>query len=220
MRPVLIVPVPVPAYPYAVSAAVIMSQSGASGWTSWTIPSCYQTSLDRAGRKTTSSSPDQLYPDSRQREKHVSPHDSDKGTVFPGSSSTDAHVVWIALPVSRTRRTALEMPPCDISIFLDIALWDSPRPGNRTMSSRIPGGILAGMISTFCWNCNLCTATAHDWMYSIKNATYCLWSKQGTPHSSRTNWLGQDKIGGGGLSNFVKGWGAGLLKTAGALWWN
>ena len=64
MKPVLIVPVPVPAFPYAASAAMIMSQSGASGWTSWVIPSCYQTSLDCVGRNTMPSSPDELHPDS------------------------------------------------------------------------------------------------------------------------------------------------------------
>ena len=44
----------VPIHPYVSLAAMIMSQYGASGWTSWAIPSCYQTSLGRAGRNTTS----------------------------------------------------------------------------------------------------------------------------------------------------------------------
>ena len=61
MRPVLMIPVPVPACPYAALVAMIMSQSGASGWTSWAIPSCFRTSLDRLSRNTMSSSPDQLY---------------------------------------------------------------------------------------------------------------------------------------------------------------
>ena len=61
------VPVPVPACPCTVLA----------------IPSCYQTSLDCAGRNTTSSSPEQLISDSWRWAKPVSPHDSEKGMVFP-----------------------------------------------------------------------------------------------------------------------------------------
>ena len=41
--------------------------------------------------------------------------------------------LWIALPVSRTQRRTLEMPPCGTPVFLDIALWDSPQPANWTM---------------------------------------------------------------------------------------
>ena len=58
-------------------------QSGASGWMSWATLSFNLTSLNHAGRNMTStSSPDQLYPDSRWWEKLVSPHDSDKCRVF------------------------------------------------------------------------------------------------------------------------------------------
>ena len=52
----LMVTVPVPACPYAASVAMIMSQSVGTGWTSRGITSCYQTSLDRVGRNTTSKS--------------------------------------------------------------------------------------------------------------------------------------------------------------------
>ena len=151
-------------------SAWLMSQSGASGWTSWALSSYYQMSLDRTGSYTASSSPDQLYSDSRRWEKPVSSHDSDKGTVFPwcGHPQQMPMWPWVARLVSRTRWSTLEMPPCDTPVFLDIALWDSPWPDNRTMSSKLPGGILAGMISTLFWNCNLCTATENSWMYSIQ----------------------------------------------------
>ena len=120
-------------------------------WGIWHLSdSCYQTCLDRASRNTTTSSPEQLYPDSRRWEKPVTSHDSDKGTVFPlcGRPQPMPMCLSIALPGSRTRRKTLEMPLCDTPVFLDIALWDSPRPDNWTMGSRIPGGILAGMIAT------------------------------------------------------------------------
>ena len=161
MIPLLMVPIPVPACPYATSAAMIMSQSGASGRTFWAIPSWYQTTLDCAGRTTTSLSPDQLYVDS--------PDDSDKGMAFSwyGHPQSMPMWLWITLPVAWTRRT-LELPTCDTPVFLDIALWDSPRADNRTMSSRISDGILTGTIATLFWNCNWCTATAHSWMYSIQ----------------------------------------------------
>ena len=133
MRPVLMVPVLVPACPYAVSEAMIISQSRASDLMSWAIPRCYQTSLDHADRTTTPSSPDQLYPATWWWEKPVSPHDSDSGVVFPwcgNSQPMPLLPLWITLLVSRSWRRTLEIPPCDIPVLLDIALWDSPRPDN------------------------------------------------------------------------------------------
>ena len=65
--------------------------------------------------------------------------------------------LWIALLVSRTRRRTLAMPRCDTPVFFDITLWESPRPENQTMSSRISGGILASIIAALFWNCNLCS---------------------------------------------------------------
>ena len=149
MRPVLVVLVPVPACPYAASAVMAMSRSEASGSTSWVVTrSWYQTSLDHAGRNTTATSPDQLYPDSRRWEKPFSPHYSDKGRVFPWCGHPQLPKcqsgLWIALPVSRTWWRTMEIPPPDTAVSLDIALWDSPRPDNRTMSSSIPGYWLIG----------------------------------------------------------------------------
>ena len=84
--------------------------------------------------------------------------------------------LWIALLVYQTWQRALDMPPCETHVFLYIALWDTPRTDNRTMSSRITGGILAGMIATLFWNCNLHTETAHSWMYSIQIRHTVFWS--------------------------------------------
>ena len=68
--------------------------SGASDWTSWEIRNCYKTSLDGAGRNTTSSSPDELYPGSQWWEKVVSPHDSGKSTVFPWCGHPQPMPMW------------------------------------------------------------------------------------------------------------------------------
>ena len=84
--------------------------------------------------------------------------------------------LWIALPASRTRQRTLEMPPCYTPVFLDIGLWDSQRPDNWTMSSRITGGVLACMIATLFWNYSLCIATAHSWMYSTQMWHTGFWS--------------------------------------------
>ena len=172
-RPVLMVPVSVPACPYAASASMIMSQSGSSGWTSWVIPSSYLTSLDRAGSKTASSSPNQLYPDSRRWEKPVSPHDSDKGTVFFWCGYP--HVIPM-LPLDSFSGLPNMTEDFGDAMFPDISLWDSPRPDNWKMNSRISGGILAAMIPTLFGNCNLCTATAHSWMHSTQMRHTVFWS--------------------------------------------
>ena len=46
-----------------------------------------------------------------------------------------------------TRRSS-EMSPCYTTVILDISLWESPRPENRTMISIITGLRLIGMICT------------------------------------------------------------------------
>ena len=125
MRPVLMVLVPVHACLYAVSAAMITSQSGASGWTSWAIASYYQISFVRAGRNMTSSSPDRLYPYSQWWEEPVSPHDLDEGTVFP----------WCGHP------QPMPMRPLDsissltnrTEDFGDVTLWHSCVPWYRLL---------------------------------------------------------------------------------------
>ena len=124
------VPVPVPAYPNAASAAMTMSQSGASGWTSWEIPSCHQTfwtvwTETRGPVRLISST---LILDD---ERYLFPLMirirawSSLGVVILNRCPCG---IWIALLVSRTRRRSLEMPPCGTPVFLNIALWERPRP--------------------------------------------------------------------------------------------
>ena len=125
MRPVLMVPVPVPVCPYAASVAMIMGQSVASGLTSWVIPSCYQTSLDCTGRKTMSSSPDQLYPDSRRWEKPVSTHVSNNGMTFPLCSHSQLMPMWPLDSSSGLPNTTED--------FVDATLWHFYVPQYRPL---------------------------------------------------------------------------------------
>ena len=171
MRPVLmVVPVPLPSCPYAAWATMIMSQSGASGWTSWAISSCYQTPLDRVGRNKTSSSPDQLYPDSRRWEKPVSPQDSDKRPVFPWCDHPQPMPMWHLDSSSGLPNTT--------GVFGDATLWHScalryhplrqpttRQPTNEFKNSRWDIG---WHDCQFVLKLHLCTATAQSWMYSIK----------------------------------------------------
>ena len=96
--------------------------------------------------------------------KPVSPHDSDKGTVFSWCGHPQLMPMWPLDSSSSLPSTTTDFGNsiCDPSVFLDIALWDSLQQDNWTMSSNISGGTLAGIISTLFFNCNLCTATAHS----------------------------------------------------------
>ena len=126
MRPVLMFPVPVPACPYTVSAAMITSQSGVSGWMSWATPSCNQTSLDHIGRNRMSNSPDQLYPDSRWYEKPISPHDSVDCMVFPWGCHPQLMPMWKLLYSSSSLANMTED-------FGDATCWHSCIPRYRPL---------------------------------------------------------------------------------------
>ena len=97
----------------------------ASGMTSWVIPSCYQTSLDCMGRKTMSSSPDQLDPDSRRWEKPVSPHVSNNGMTFPLCSHSQLMPMWPLDSSSGLSNTTED--------FGDATLWHSYVPRYRPL---------------------------------------------------------------------------------------
>ena len=49
------------------------------------------------------------------------------------SFSTDAHVTWVMLLVSRTRRGTFDISNCDSPVILDASLRESPRTDKRTM---------------------------------------------------------------------------------------
>ena len=120
--------------------------------------------------------PDRLYPDDERNLFHLMIWIRARFSLGVVILNWCSCGLWIAHPFSRTRRRTLKMPPCDTPVSLDIALWDSPRPDNRTMSSRIPSGILVCMIATLFWNCNSWIATAHNWVYSIQRWRNVFWS--------------------------------------------
>ena len=189
LRPVLVVPVQVPVCPYAASAVMIMSQSGVSGWTSLAIPICLWTMRTETRHPVRLISSIQILDDEKKKQFLLMIRKRALSYIGVVILNLCPCGLWIALPVSWTQWKTVEMPPCDSPIFLDIAHWDSPSPDHRTISSRIPGGILAGMIATLFWNCNLCATTAHSWMYSIqmRHTVFGATREIHTPQE-RTDW--------------------------------
>ena len=107
-------------------------------------------------------------------------------------SSFDVIVPWVRLLVSRARRRTFEMALYHTSIILDISLSEkAPQSENWTISSIITGQFLIGMITSFAWDCNLHTASAHGWMWLVNtNATHSFASigKTSTPDQKWQKW--------------------------------
>ena len=186
------VPVPVPACPCTVLA----------------IPSCYQTSLDCAGRNTTSSSPEQLISDSWRWAKPVSPHDSEKGMVFPKC------VILNQYPCGSSGL------PNPIEGFGDATLWRSCvpryRPQRQPMTRQLNNEFQVGF--WLAW-LPLCFEIA---IYAQREHTAdCIWYKCDTlflEQLEKSTLLRNELIGPGQnrrwTVKFCKG-GGGSLKIAG-----
>ena len=74
----------------------------------------------------------------------------------------------ITVLVSRTRRMAFEIAPCDTPVIPDISFWESSRPEDSTIISITAGQILVGIIAILVWNGDLHTAKTHTWMCSTQ----------------------------------------------------
>ena len=58
-------------------------------------------------------------------------------------------ILKVLLYVHATKQCmTFEMSSCDIPVIIDISLWKSLRPKNRTMISIVTGRILIGIIAT------------------------------------------------------------------------
>ena len=157
MSPVPMVPVPVPACPYAASVAI---QSGRVSDT----PLLTNVFLP-CGQKHNV----QLYPDSRRREKPVSPHDSEKDMVSSWCIHPRPMPMW---PLDGS-----SLLPNTTEDFGDAALWhpccSSISPSETAHDQTTKQWVQEFQISYWLipiWylKCNLCTATAHSWMYMIQ----------------------------------------------------
>ena len=73
-----------------------------------------------------------------------------------------------------------QMAHCDILLIFDISLWESPRPHNQAVFSKISSRILVGTIATLVWDDNLHTANAIN-----TNVLHCLWWQLGKSALSR-----------------------------------
>ena len=155
------IPVLVPVYQRASASAIIKSQSEASVWVSSAISSWYWTSLDRRPIRLIRST---LILDAKRntfpfiiRRKARSSLDVDVLNRCPRSP-------WVRLLISWTLHRTFEMAPCDTPVILEISLWESPWPENRTITSIITGRISVSMHAILVWCGNLHTATVFSWM--------------------------------------------------------
>ena len=83
---------------------------------------------------------------------------------------------WVRLLVSRPLHRTFQMAPCDTPVIIEISLWESPWPENRTITSIITCRILVSMLAILVWSGNLHTATAYMQLNAINtNATHRLW---------------------------------------------
>ena len=125
------------------------------------------------GKDRASSPPDQIHPDTGPWEKTLSPHATDKGTVFfyVIAINRHSHIPWVRLVPSPPRRRTIQMAPCYTQLILYISFGESPRPHDRAIFSIIISRIL---IFALVWNVSLYIATAYSWMWSTLDALHCL----------------------------------------------